>query len=227
MKKILSSIILTLMIAMMVIVPATAQTGKINIKGIVNDIGGGTLTVESNKGETFIVMVPDGFDFGSIEVDSPVLIKGILNEDGTVNANVIKLVGKAGSAIDDENEDTDIDDLDQPEGSKNNGAFCADGKQEKPHPLAVKMAERYGVTEDWVMGRFCEGYSIGAIMLALKTSQLDGVDLEPGALLAQRSGGNPWGKIWREMKLIGNLKEGQSPPGFLKKPDHPGPKVKD
>jgi hypothetical protein len=227
MKKLFRTIFLTLMIALMVVVPVTAQTGKINIKGFVSDIGDGTLIVESNKGETFTVMLPEGFDVDTIAKEDPVLIKGLLNEDGSVNAITIKLVGKAVREVDNENDDTDIDDQDQPEGSKINAAFCADGKQEKPHPLAEKMAERYDVTEDWVMERFCEGYSIGAIMLALKTSQLDGVDLEAGTILSQRSGGNSWGKIWHELKLIGNLKEGQSPPGFLKKPDHAGPKVKD
>jgi hypothetical protein len=222
MKKLFSTIILTLMLVMLVVAPASAKSGKINIKGVVTFVDGTTLTVESNKGVTFEVAIPDGFDITIIQQGASVLIKGMLNEDGTVSAQNIMLVGNVSSG-DDDVEDPEVDDQDKPEGSKDNSAFCAEGKQEKNHPLALKFAERYGVTEEWVMGHFCEGYSIGAIMLALNTSKMNGVDSEPDAFLAQRREGNSWGHIWSDLGLIGKLKDGQSPPSLLKKTDHVGP----
>ena len=116
----------------------------------------------------------------------------------------------------DENE---VEDEDREEGSKLNSAYCVEGKQEKTHPLATKLAERYGVTEQWVMGYFCDGYGMGAIMLALKTSQIDGIDATPEALLTERSNGVGWGNIWKSIGLIGSERAGHSPPGLLKKPD--------
>jgi len=216
MKKILFTTFLTLMIAMLTVGSASAQNGKVNIKGNIVSIGAGTLTVQSNKGETFVVTVPAGFDMSTVQVGSSVLIKGRTAPNGSIEADSIKLVGK----------DSNDNENGKPEGSKDNSAFCADGKQVKPHPLAAKIAERYGVTQDWVMGHFCEGYSIGAIMLAIRTSQMDGMTASPDDLLTERATGNGWGLIWKDLGLIGSEKNGQSPPGLLHKPDQAGPKNK-
>ena len=107
---------------------------------------------------------------------------------------------------------------------KKNSAFCADGRQEKPHPLAARLADRYGVTEGWVMEYFCGGYGMGQIMLALKTSEIEGIDVDADTLLAERANGIGWGNIWKKLGLIGSEKDGHSPPGLRKKPDHPRPK---
>ena len=45
------------------------------------------------------------------------------------------------------------------------------------------------------MGYFCNGQGMGAIMLALKTSQLSGAD--PDSLLAMRAAGEGWGEYGR------------------------------
>lgn len=220
MKKILITLLLTLMVAILAVGPASAQKDKVNIKGEVVSVVAGTMTVKSNKGETFVVAIPAGFDMSTIQVGVSVLVKGRNAQNGSIEADSIKLVGKSSKAGDDDYQE-------KPEGSKDNSAFCADGKQEKTHPLAPKISERYGVTEEMVMGYFCEGYSIGAIMLAIKTSQLDGITSNPGDLLASRTAGNAWGQIWKGLGLIGSEKDGHSPPGLLKKPDHAGPKNKD
>ena len=216
MKKIFITTLLALMVAMLTAGSVSAQNNKVNIKGEVVSIGAGTLTVQSNKGETFVVTVPAGFDVSAVQVGVSVLIKGRTAQDGSIEADSIKLLGK--SSNDDEKE--------KPEGFKENSAFCAEGKQVKPHPLAPKIAGRYGVTEEWVMGRFCEGYSIGAIMLAVRTSQMEGVTALPDELLANRAAGSGWGLIWKELGLIGSENSGHSPPGLLKKTEHAGPKDK-
>ena len=77
------------------------------------------------------------------------------------------------------------------------------------------------MAEEDFMDYFCDGYSIGAVMLALKTSQLDGSG-DPTPLLESRARGNPWGHIWKNSSLIGKDKLWNSPPGLLNRPDHAG-----
>jgi len=216
MKKTFVATTLVLLIALLAVGPAYAQKNKINIKGEVTAMEDGTLTVASNKGETYIITIPDAM-VSTVQVGDSVLVKATAGEGGNWIAESIKLVGNG-------KDKNDNDEKEKPEGFKENSAFCADGKQVKPHPLALKMAERYGVTQDWVMERFCDGYSIGAIMLAIKTSQVEGMTASPDELLADRAAGQGWGLIWKELGLIGSEKNGQSPPGLLKKAEHAKPK---
>ena len=160
-----------------------------------------------------VVIVPAGCDTSIIQAGDSVLVKGMLTQEGSIQADSIKLVGKGSDAGNDGEEG----ESEEPQGFKANSAFCAEGKQVKHHPLATKLAERYGVSEDWVMARFCEGYSVGTIMLAIKTSQIAGESANPDTLLAERAAGNGWGQIWKGMNLIGSEKNGHSPPGLLKK----------
>jgi hypothetical protein len=219
MKKLITTTLFVLLIAMLIAAPASAQKGKVNIKGEVTAIDGNTLTIESNKGDTFTVTAPADFDMSSVEVGSSVLIKGSAAEDDSIEADSIKVVGKAN-----DNGKPEKEEKEKPEGFKDNSAFCAADKQDKLHPLAAKMAERFDVSEEWVMEKVCDGYSIGAIMLAVKTGQMS--DGDPEDLLANRADGNGWGLIWKNLGLIGSEKSGDSPPGWLKRPDHAGPKDK-
>jgi len=219
MRKMLVISMLVLMLTLLAAGPVSAQKGKVNINGEVTAVDTNTLTILSKKGETFVVTVPDGFDTSTIQIGDSVLVKAVAGENDSWVAQFIKQIGPGS--------DSDDTDDDPAEGEKYNSAYCADGKQEKPHPLATKMAERYGVDEEWVMEYFCAGHGMGAIMLALKTSEIDGIDVDPGTLLAERENGNGWGLIWQEHGLIGKEKEAHSPPGWLKRPDHAGPKDKE
>ena len=164
-----------------------------------------------------VVTAPDGFDFKAIKRGDWVLIKGVAGSGDSMEAEWVKQVSKGSGKNDNQ---------DKPEGKKDNSAFCAEDKQDKPHPLVAKVDERFDVPEKgWVMEHFCAGYGMGAIMLALKTSELDSAD--PGELLEARALGQGWGQIWKDKGLIGSEKEGQSPPGLLKRPDDAGPKDKD
>jgi len=222
MKRIVITTILVLMLSLSVTGSVFAQRGKVNINGQVTEVGDGTITVLSNKGETFVVSLPAGFEPSSIKQGDSVLVKAVLGDGDKWVAQSIKLLGQGNDDVDEAENETDDDEL--AEGSKLNSAYCADGKQEKPHPLAARMAERFDVTEQWVMGYFCDGYGMGAIMLALKTSQIDGIAADPDFLLDERANGVGWGNIWKNIGLIGSEREGHSPPGLLKKPDHAGPK---
>ena len=216
MKKKYIPLILALLISLLVVGSASAKKNKLNVKGEVTAISSASITVDSNKGE-FTIGIPAGLDVSGIAVGDDVVIKAVGAEDGSWVAESIKVVGQGGDD-EDEVEIEDEDDEEKAEGKKNNSAFCAEDKQDKNHPLAAKLSERYGVEEEWVMEKICDGYSVGAIMLALRTSQLEGVDTSPDELLTNRAEGEGWGQIWKKMKLIGKEKNGHSPPGQLKKP---------
>jgi len=111
------------------------------------------------------------------------------------------------------------DDMDEIGGFQTNSAYCAEDKKDLPHPLATKIAERSGVSEEKVMTYYCEGYSIGEIMLAIKTSQMEGVSATHEEILSNLGSSNAWGLIWKDLGLIGWEKNGNSPPGQLKKLD--------
>lgn len=229
MKKFITIIIITLLLSLLAVGTVFAEKGKVNLKGevISVDVAAGKVTVQSNKGGVYLVTPPAGVDLLTIQVGDEVLVKGFMADDGTLTAHFFKRVGKPAGDKPPKPGQPDLEDEDQPEGSKANSAYCMEGKQDRPHPLATKMAARYGVTTDWVMGYFCQGYSMGAIMLALKTSQIEGIDAGPDTLLADRGEGISWGHIWQNLGLIGSQKEGHSPPGQLKKLDKGGPKDKD
>ena len=213
MKRILNVLIMIIMVTILVTTPALAKSGNGNVKGEVRAVNAeeGSITILTNQGETVVVIIPAGFDLATIAVGDSVLVKGEIQPDGSIVAETIKLTGKGNQ------QGKEKEDQDEGKGNKANSAFCSEGKQTKVHPLAVKLAERYGVSEAWVMEYFCQGYGMGAIMLALMTGEINGSD--PATLLAGRAEGKGWGQIWQELGLIGSEREGHSPPGLLKKPD--------
>jgi hypothetical protein len=207
MKKSLILLLLVLMLAIPPLGTASAQNDKINIKGEVLSFDGGILTVESNKGEMIEVILPEGLDLPGLEVGDAVLIKATAGENGEWIARTVKVLGQGD------------DDLNEMGSFEDNSAYCSEDKKDTPHPLAIKIAERYDVSEEMVMTYYCQGYSIGQIMLAIKTSQLEGVEVSPETILDNLESGIAWGLIWKDMGLIGWEKNGNSPPGQLKKPD--------
>jgi hypothetical protein len=70
------------------------------------------------------------------------------------------------------------------------------------HPVGAKLATRYDVDYEQVMGWFCDNeMGFGQIMLALQTAALLGGDAE--YYLGRRVAGEGWGEIWQEEGLIG------------------------
>ena len=207
MKKTLISLLLVLMLTLPAGGTGSAQKDKLNVKGEVVSVGGNILTVESNKGYVIEFTVTD-ITMPDLEVGDSVLIKAIAGEGGEWIARTVKVLGQG-----------DNDDMDEMGGFQTNSAFCAEDKKDTPHPLAPKIAERFGVSEEMVMTYYCEGYSIGKIMLAIKTSQMEGVTDTPEEILSKLESDGAWGLIWKDMGLIGWAKNGKSPPGQLKKLD--------
>jgi hypothetical protein len=207
MKKMIYVLILAVLLMSFAVLPVSAKSPV--VKGEVTAINGDAITVLTGSGQSVIIIPPAGFDLSSIVIGDAVIAKGKFQADGSLVADWVKKVVSEPA------------DEDTAEGGKAaNAAFCADGKKQAPHPMAVVLAEKYGVTTDWVMENYCKGYSIGAIMLALKTHQISGASADD--LLARRSGGEGWGAIWQEQHMIGNEKDANPHPGLLKKQTKPG-----
>lgn len=211
MKKTLTSLLLVLLIALMTIGSVSAQKNKINLKGEVISFDGSLLIVESNKGETVEIVIPEGFEMPELVPGDSVLVKADAGEGGEWIAGTVKLLSHQNT---EENQETNE--------FRFTNAYCVDGKKETNHPLAAKIAERYGIDEETVMTYYCQGYSIGEIMLALKTSQMEGVEASFEDILAGLDGPDAWGHIWQDMGLIGWEKNETPPPGQLKKMEADG-----
>lgn len=87
-------------------------------------------------------------------------------------------------------------------GEEDESAGCAGAD---PHPVAVRLAERYGASSDQVMSWFCDGYGFGEIVHALGTGSETGA--LAGDLLAQKTALGGWGRVWQELGLIGPRKD--------------------
>lgn len=209
MKKTLLSLLLVIVVLLVPAGSVTAQKSKLNIKGEVTAISGDILTIESNTGDTIEIVAPADFDLDTVAVGDSILIKAVAGENGDWIAKRLKVLGN----------DEEDDGPENAGGFQENSAYCADEKKTDSHPLAGKIAERFGVSEETVMTYYCQGFSMGEIMLAIKTSQMEGVSASFGEILANRADGNAWGRIWQDLGLIGSEKNGNSPPGLLNKPD--------
>jgi hypothetical protein len=203
MKKTILISILIIVVAALSVMPVSAKPSV--IKGEVTAINGNILTILTSKNQTINITTPAEFDLSTLAIGDNVIVKGQVQADGSVVADWVRRIGKGTS--DDEN---------TPEGSKaTNSAYCSGNKKQHPHPMANSLAEKYGVTSEWIMEYYCDGYSMGAIMLALQTQKINGADAN--TVLAQRSSGQGWGAIWQGLKMIGSEKDIQTPPGLLKK----------
>lgn len=211
MKKSILITLLVLLLSLVLVGTALAKPGVFVVKGVVTAVDEGSLTVKSNKADEPYVFdeLPVDFDASQIEVGDTVMVRATVKEDGTKVALAIRVLGGKGKGGSGKPEET----------GKANSAFCSEDKQGKVHPLAEKLVEKYpdaGINAEWVMEYYCDGQSIGAIMLALKTAELN-EEADPAKLLEQRAGGQSWGKIWQGLGMVGNEEDVKTPPGQLKK----------
>jgi hypothetical protein len=171
----------------------------------------------TKQGETLSIELPEGFTAPTLAQGDIVLVKGQLDPAGKLVVESIKVLG-AGSGM-------------QAGSSKTTSAYCDPDKQGKPHPFAVKIAEKAAdlgfveVDQVWIMEQFCDGVGMGQIMLAVKTSEklkdTEGA-ATPADILKARTDGSGWGKIWQENKLIGKEKSVEAA-GLSQKNEHGKP----
>ncbi|MEE4194869.1 MAG: hypothetical protein V2J07_06700 [Anaerolineae bacterium] len=222
MKKFPGIFLTVVTVLLMTFGTVAANANFMIIKGTVTEIVDDLVTIETKDGETYPVHIPEDFNLDELFLDDDVMAKVATKplEDGTWRAIIFQILEEEEDE-DDQDEDDDEEEGDEEEGTKLNAAFCNAEKKDIPHPLAVTLAAEYGVEESWVMDHYCNGMSIGEIRLALKTSSLEGVDVDADTLLEMRQESG-WGQIWKELKLVGNdkvkeEKERNTPPGQLKK----------
>jgi hypothetical protein len=230
MKKIVF-VLIALFLTLSLVSPALAAPGNKVAKGEVTSINAdGTITILTLRQQSIIVVPPAGYDLASLQIGDIVLVKGRYDSEGRLAAEWLKIPddgwGEDANEQDDDDggkpenpgkgndkdKNKDKDKSDDEADDDDEKAFCESGGI---HPVAARLAERYGVTTDWVMSYYCNGYGMGQIMLALKTSSL--TDADPESLLAETAEGTGWGEIWQAMKLIGKDRDAKSPPGQLKK----------
>lgn len=176
-----------------------------------------TLTLETETG-TLTVHLPEGFDYTSIAVDMFVVVRGDWDGDTEFYAQTVKETTPEAEAEGGDDDDDDGGPSNGEDKGNHQNVYCT-GRKDHAHPMATGIAETYGVSEGEVMNMFCNNFSIGEIMLALQTQQMNGTPPEDS--LAQRQNGMGWGQIWKEAGLIGNPDHG-TPPGHGNKPDNPG-----
>lgn len=179
---------------------------KVKFCGELTEVGDGFLTVTIDEEREFTVLLPEDFDYDTLTDVTEVCVSGELNEEGEVEAVIVK------PADDDDDEDEDA----------KTGFYCI--QSEVQHPFGARLAERYGVDYEAIQEWFCDGLGWGQIMLALHTAELKGDDVDFSTYLERRQEGEGWGRIWKDLKLIGKDKEDFSPADKDKngKPDKPG-----
>jgi hypothetical protein len=69
-----------------------------------------------------------------------------------------------------------------------------------PHPTGQKLAQRYGVAYEEIMGWFCQNFGFGEIDLAYGLSLQSGLPVED--IFAMRSSGLGWGEIKAQLKNV-------------------------
>jgi hypothetical protein len=69
-----------------------------------------------------------------------------------------------------------------------------------PHPTGQKLAQRYGVTYEEIMGWFCQSFGFGEIDLAYGFSLQSGLPVED--IFALRSAGLGWGQIKAQLRNV-------------------------
>jgi hypothetical protein len=233
MKRILTITSLALALVLFSATVAFAQ-GKANVQGEVTSVNAdGSITVQLQDGSSVTVYPPAGETFDPNLFGTMVHVKGDYNaDDSIIQADWVKPADADDDADDDDDDDDgnsqgkgkgldknkNKGDDDDDDGGKATSAYCG-GDKDKAHPFAAGVAETYGVSEDEVMGYFCQGFGFGQIMLAIQTQKMEGVTSSVGAMLAARESGLGWGQIWADMGIIGNKDHAKSPPGLLKKPD--------
>jgi hypothetical protein len=76
-----------------------------------------------------------------------------------------------------------------------------------PHPKGTRLAERYDVSYDEIMGWFCDGFGFGEVNRAYSLSLKKDMPVEE--IFALREDGLGWGQIKKQL----GVKPGSGPPG--------------
>lgn len=126
-----------------------------------------------------IVLVDVETEIGAdLAVGMPVKVHFVVLEDGSWLAKEIEAL-----------DDREDDEQDEESGDEIKGV-CS---HEKQHPAGLKLAEKYQVSYEEIMGWFCQNFGFGEIDMAYEMSLQSGISVEE--LFAMKVGGTGWGNI--------------------------------
>mgnify|MGYP006288463741 CR=1 FL=1 len=216
--------VLVLIAALLVTGAAAAQEEEIELVGAVTAVspenGSFQIEVEDESGELELitVVVPEDFNFDTLEAGDIIEVEGLFNQDGDLVLIDYSI----------EERSDDLDDEDDQEGEDEENYFCT--STEDQHPVAASMAETYGVSYEEIMAWFCgvegeegqegtESAGLGQIMLALQTAEVTGESAD--TYLQSRKEGQGWGQIWQVADLTAKP-DIKDPPGKIREQDEEG-----
>ena len=165
------------------------------------------LEVEAEiEGEIVLLEVEVGqnFNFDAYDEGDLLELKGTLNEEGRLVVTELKIQERARDRV--MTQDGELESY-----------YCDVADQQ--HPIAVKIADSYGIPYDVIEGYLCaeEKVPLGKLMLALQTAAIDEAN-DYLYYLGLLDGNVSWGKIWQDLGTKGKPDHGVAP-GKIQKQD--------
>lgn len=204
-KKLGRTFLLAILLAILTTGAVFASEGEeIEVVGTVVAVYPEDLTIEievDNEGvlEVYLIQVGQNYDFEAVVLGDLIEAKGTLNEEGTLVLTELKIQERARDQV--KLQEGELDSY-----------YCTN--EDHFHPVAVKIADTYGVEYSEIEGYLCGEPSVplGQIMLALQTAALsDGnyTDYLDGFENIS------WGQVWQDLELQGKPDKG-TPPGQIR-----------
>lgn len=153
------------------------------------DLLAGTFTFQTKDGEIFTVTPPVGFDLTTLGIGDVIILNGLQGLEFIIATGIDTLFDGDGEGV-------------KP------GNYC--NNLDKLHPVASKLAEKYGLYYEQVMSWFCvDGFGFGEIKNAIKANlKLSGI-VSVDEILAMKAELGGWGKVKQALGLIGKSKHTQ------------------
>jgi len=196
MKKHIKQATLVVLFSILLTACSPGETTRVEATVLELDPVERTYTLETEDGTLFLVRAGGDFDLGTVEAGDVIVLEVTTSEDGEFVRAEVEVDSQAQVEVLD----------DQAKNDSERGKWCDNGQPSgEIHPQAETIASEYsayGVTEEWVMMRFCQGYGFGEIKIALNLSIAAGVDKDYVFQLKVQLGG--WGQVRHELGVTGN-----------------------
>lgn len=197
MKELMKKTTLLVLLSILLAACAPGQSTRVEATVLEIDPMERTYTAEVQGGGALYLIRPSGdFDLDAVQAGEVVVLEITAAADGEFVRGEVK-----------EDPEATVEELDdQAKNESERGQWCDNGQPSgEIHPQAEAIAAdyiTYGVTEQWVMMRFCQGYGFGEIKIALNLSIAAGVDKDYVFELKVQLGG--WGRVRQELGVTGN-----------------------
>ena len=197
MKDPMKKATILVLISILLAACAPGQTTRVEATVLEIDPVERTYTAEAQGGGALYLIRPSGdFNLEAVQAGEVVVLEITAAADGKFVRGEVE-----------EDPEATVEELDdQAKNKSERGRWCDNGQPSgEIHPQAETIAAEYsayGLTEQWVMIRFCQGYGFGEIKIALNLSIAAGVDKDYVFELKVQLGG--WGRVRQELGVTGN-----------------------